>query len=58
MLFETERLYVRKWQRDDLDALYNLFNDDAIKETIAPLLTFGSALGIVLSVIGIYFFCK
>ena len=39
MIFETERLYVTKWERRDLNALYELFNDDAIKEFILPQLT-------------------
>lgn len=39
MLFETERLYVTKWEDGDLDSLYKLFNDTAIKELILPKLT-------------------
>lgn len=39
MLFETDRLYVTKWERGDLDSLYQLFNDTAIKEFIFPQLT-------------------
>ncbi|MEO6682800.1 MAG: GNAT family N-acetyltransferase [Ginsengibacter sp.] len=39
MLFETSRLYVTKWKKQDLDVLYNLFNDSAIKDFIAPRLT-------------------
>ncbi|MEO5651141.1 MAG: GNAT family N-acetyltransferase [Ginsengibacter sp.] len=39
MLFETERLYVAKWEEGDLDSLYGLFNDTAIKEFILPKLT-------------------
>ncbi len=39
MIFETERLYVKRWEAQDLLALYELFNDDAIKEFILPRLT-------------------
>lgn len=39
MIFETERLYVRRWMVEDLDILYDLFNDVAIKEFILPTLT-------------------
>ena len=39
MLFETDRLYVAKWRKENLNALYDLFNDPAIKEFIAPKLT-------------------
>lgn len=39
MVFETERLYVRRWKTADLDMLYDLFNDVAIKELILPKLT-------------------
>jgi len=39
MIFETERLYVTEWKEGDLEALYELFNDPAIKETIHPRLT-------------------
>ena len=39
MIFETERLYVRKWNRNDFSELYELFGDTAIKETISPQLT-------------------
>ena len=39
MLFETDRLYVVKWKKEDLTALFDLFNDTAIKEFIAPKLT-------------------
>ena len=39
MLFETDRLYVAKWRKENLNALYDLFNDPAIKELIAPKLT-------------------
>ena len=39
MLFETERLYVTKWEDGDLASLYELFNDTAIKELILPKLT-------------------
>ena len=39
MLFETDRLYVAKWKEENLAALFNLFNDTAIKEFIAPKLT-------------------
>lgn len=39
MIFETERLYVTKWKSDDLHALHELYNDTAIKESIAPQLT-------------------
>jgi ribosomal-protein-alanine N-acetyltransferase len=39
MIFETERLYVRRWTAEDLDTLYDLFNDVAIKEFILPKLT-------------------
>lgn len=39
MVFETERLYVSRWKEDDVEALYQLYNDDAIKEFILPNLT-------------------
>ena len=39
MLFETERLYITKWKKENLIALFDLFNDPAIKECIAPKLT-------------------
>ena len=39
MIFETERLYVTKWKSDDLQALHELYNDAAIKESILPQLT-------------------
>ena len=39
MLFETKRLYVIRWTKNDLDALYQIFNDEAIKESIGPELT-------------------
>lgn len=39
MLFETGRLYVAKWKEENLNALYDLFNDTGIKEFIAPKLT-------------------
>ncbi len=39
MIFETERLYVTKWKRDDLQTLHDLYNDTAIKEFILPQLT-------------------
>ncbi len=39
MLFETDRLYVAKWKEENLNALYDLFNDTGIKEFIAPKLT-------------------
>lgn len=39
MIFETERLYVTKWKSNDLQALHELYNDTAIKESISPQLT-------------------
>jgi len=39
MIFETERLYVTRWQQHDLMALHELYNDPAFKETIFPKLT-------------------
>lgn len=39
MLFETARLYVIQWKKEDLNSLYQLFNDEAIKEFILPRLT-------------------
>ena len=39
MIFETQRLYVAKWKTGNLKALYDLFNDVAIKEFILPKLT-------------------
>ena len=39
MLFQTQRLFVTKWKEGDLDSLYELFNDAAIKECIVPNLT-------------------
>ena len=39
MLFETERLYVTRWMKDDLQSLYAIFNDVATKEFILPELT-------------------
>jgi len=38
IIFETERLLVRKWDTGDLDGLYDLYADTAISENIpAPL---------------------
>lgn len=34
MIFETERLYVRRWESNDLNALHELYNDSAIKQLI------------------------
>ncbi len=39
MIFETERLYVTKWKKDDLEILHDLYNDTAIKGPISPQLT-------------------
>ncbi|MEP6616089.1 MAG: GNAT family N-acetyltransferase [Ginsengibacter sp.] len=39
MIFETDRLLVRKWQEDDLQQLHNLFADEAISGLVAPPLT-------------------
>ena len=39
MIFETKRLFVTKWQTGELKPLYELFNDEAIKEFILPELT-------------------
>jgi RimJ/RimL family protein N-acetyltransferase len=39
MLFETSRLFVTKWKTGDLDSLYELFDNPAIKEFILPRLT-------------------
>ena len=39
MLFETKRLYVTRWQKENLNSLYELFNDEAAKEFILPKLT-------------------
>ena len=39
MLFETDRLYVDRWRKENLNALYELFNDAAIKKFIEPDLT-------------------
>jgi len=39
MIFETERLLVRKWESDDLYELYSLYADAAISEYIRPPLT-------------------
>ena len=39
MIFETQRLYVTRWQQHDLLALHELYNDPALKETIFPKLT-------------------
>lgn len=39
MIFETERLYVIKWNPSDLDALHELYNDPAIRALINPKLT-------------------
>ena len=39
MLFETERLYVTRWTNGDLNALYDVYNDEATKEFILPKLT-------------------
>jgi len=41
MIFETERLYVTRWQPRDLNALHELYNDLSIKEIALPQLTFG-----------------
>jgi [ribosomal protein S5]-alanine N-acetyltransferase len=40
MIFETQRLYATKWKPVDLEALHELYNDSAIKESILPQLTF------------------
>ena len=34
MIFETDRLYVAKWKAGDLQVLYGLFNDPAIKGSL------------------------
>ncbi len=39
MIFETERLYVTKWKKDDLETLHDLYNDTAIRGSISPQLT-------------------
>lgn len=39
MLFETKRLYVTRWEKENLNSLYELFNDEAAKEFILPKLT-------------------
>jgi [ribosomal protein S5]-alanine N-acetyltransferase len=39
MIFETKRLLVAQWKAGDLEALYELFNDPAIKDSIVPQLT-------------------
>ena len=39
MIFETQRLYVTRWQQHDLLALHELYNDPALKESIFPKLT-------------------
>ncbi len=41
MIFQTERLYVSRWTADDFNELYQLFDDEGIKELIAPSLTTG-----------------
>ena len=37
MLFETDRLYVDRWRKENLNALYELFNDAAIKKYASKL---------------------
>ena len=39
MIFETDRLYVRKWKQTDLKSLHQLYSDTAISEDISPELT-------------------
>lgn len=39
MLFESERLYVTRWVKGNLNSLFELYNDDAVKEFILPKLT-------------------
>ncbi len=39
MIFETKRLYVTKWKAGDLNVLYELFSNTALKEFILPRLT-------------------
>ncbi len=39
MIFETDRLYVRKWKQTDLKSLHQLYSDTAITEDISPELT-------------------
>lgn len=39
MIFETKRLYVKRWQQQDLIALHELYNDPALKKSIFPKLT-------------------
>ena len=38
MIFETQRLYVTRWQQHDLTALHDLYNDPALKKSIFPKL--------------------
>ncbi len=40
MIFETDRLYVRKWSHTDLASIHTLYSDAAITEDISPELTF------------------
>ncbi len=39
MIFETDRLYVRRWQDTDLQNVHRLYSDRAIMEYIRPVLT-------------------
>ena len=39
MIFETERLSVRQWNKKDLPGLHELYSDTAIMEFIHPALT-------------------
>ncbi len=39
MIFETDRLYVRKWKEADLQSLHKLYSDTAITAYIGPELT-------------------
>jgi ribosomal-protein-alanine N-acetyltransferase len=39
MIFETERLLVRKWSENDLQKLHNIYADSAITGDIIPPLT-------------------
>ena len=39
MLFSSERLHIKPWEENDLDDLYCIFSNTALKESIAPKLT-------------------
>lgn len=54
MIFETERLYVAKWESQDLAALHEIYNDPAITQSIEPQLTIEETRFIFEHQLGLY----